>query len=105
MKPEFAAQFEERFANRAGMVDTMPGFISNLVLKPTTDGDPYIVLTFWESREHFEAWTSSAAFQQGHARSGSLGRDAFDGPSKVEVHQVIQDSRNREGTTEGAHSH
>lgn len=113
MKPEYAAQFEERFQNRARQVDGMPGFISNLVLKPTSEGDPYVVLTFWESREAFTAWTSSPAFQQGHARSGSLGREAFSGPNKLEVHEVIQDSRDGAsgssgqlpGANDGSHSH
>ena len=92
VKPEFAEPFEAAFAARAGMVDRMPGFVSNQVLRPTKPGDPYVVLTFWESREAFEAWTSSDAFRQGHARSGSLPREAFAGPNQLEVHEVIQDS-------------
>jgi len=55
-------------------------------------GDPYIVLTFWESREQFEAWTRSEAFTKGHATSGSLPREAYSGPSKLEIHEVILDS-------------
>lgn len=92
VNPDFAADFEERFRTRAGMVDQMPGFISNQVLRPVNPGDPYIVLTFWESREQFEAWTKSDAFVQGHARSSTLPKDAFTGPSKLEVHEVISDS-------------
>lgn len=89
VKPEFALAFEERFANRAGLVDAMPGFLSNLVLKPSKPEDPYVILTFWQSREAFEAWTSSPAFQQGHSRSGSLPREAFEGQGQLEVHEVI----------------
>lgn len=92
VKPEHAAAFEERFRNRAGMVDQMAGFISNQVLRPVNEGDPYIVLTFWESRAAFEEWTRSEAFVQGHARSGTMPRDAFSGPNKLELHEVIQDS-------------
>ncbi len=91
VKPEYADAFEQRFAERAGLVDGMPGFISNQVLRPANPDDPYVVLTFWESREAFEAWTRSDAFRQGHAQSSTLPRDAFTG-SKLEVHQVIQDS-------------
>jgi heme oxygenase (mycobilin-producing) len=90
--PAFADEFESRFRDRAGLVDRMPGFISNQVLRPVNAGDPYIVLTWWESREAFTAWTASEEFRQGHARSGTLPKEAFSGPNKLEVHEVFQDS-------------
>lgn len=90
--PEYADHFEENFRKRAGLVDQMPGFISNQVLRPVNPGDPYIVLTLWESREQFEAWTRSDAFVKGHARSGTLPKEAFTGPNKLEIHEVIMDS-------------
>lgn len=90
--PEYADAFEERFRSRARLVDGMPGFISNQVLRPTQPGDPYVVFTLWESRAHFEAWTTSDAFLKGHARSGTLPKDAFSGPNRLEVHEVILDS-------------
>ena len=93
VNPEYAEAFEERFANRAGLVDTMPGFLFNQVLRPSSETQPYIVLSYWESYAHFEAWTSSAAFLEGHAKSSSLPRKAFSGRNVLEVHQVIQDSR------------
>ncbi len=93
--PEYHAQFMDRFRHRAGLVDGMPGFLSNHVLTPTRDGDPFVVLTFWESREAFEAWTSSDAFRQGHARSGSLPREAFSGPNVLEVHEVLETVQNQ----------
>jgi heme-degrading monooxygenase HmoA len=89
---EYAEQFEERFRTRAGLVDEMPGFISNQVLRPVNEGDPYIVLTFWQSRTHFEAWVKSDAFVQGHARSGTLPKETFTGQNKLEIHEVLQDS-------------
>ncbi|MFN2200236.1 MAG: antibiotic biosynthesis monooxygenase family protein [Caldilineaceae bacterium] len=91
--PDYAEQFEERFRHRAGLVDDMEGFQANLVLRPTEPEAPYVVLTFWENREAFEAWTHSDAFTKGHARSGSLPKEAFTGPSVLEIHEVIQDSR------------
>ncbi|MBZ9753051.1 antibiotic biosynthesis monooxygenase [Deinococcus sp. HMF7620] len=93
--PDYADAFEERFRTRAGLVDTMPGFIRNEVLRPAQPGKPYIVLTYWESREAFEAWTTSDAFKQGHARSGSLPKEAFDGPSELEIHEVFLNSDTR----------
>ncbi|MBB6018776.1 antibiotic biosynthesis monooxygenase family protein [Deinococcus radiopugnans] len=98
--PEYAEAFEARFLDRARLVDEMPGFVSNQVLRPVNPGDPYVVLTLWNSREAFEAWTSSEAFIQGHARSGSLHREAFSGPNKLEIHEVIQDSSRPDLTPE-----
>lgn len=90
--PEFAAAFEERFRTRAGLVDSMPGFIRNEVLRPIRQGDPYIVLTYWDNMEAFQAWTESDAFKHGHARSGSLPKEAFSGPNVLEIHEIILDS-------------
>ena len=70
----------------------MPGFISNQVLRPVNPGDPYIVLTLWNARADFEAWVRSDAFIQGHAKSGSLPKEAFTEANKLELHEVIQDS-------------
>lgn len=92
VNPAYADQFEENFRNRAGLVDTMEGFISNQLLRPANAGDPYIVMTHWASRAHFKAWVTSPEFVQGHARSGSLPREAFTGPNKLELHEVILDS-------------
>lgn len=92
VKPEYAEQFEERFRDRARLVDEMPGFVSNQVLRPVNPEEPYIVLTLWNSRAEFEAWTHSEAFIQGHARSGSLPKEAFSGSNKLEIHEVFQDS-------------
>lgn len=89
VKAEYHDAFEARFRDRAGLVDGMPGFIANNVLRPTRDGDPFVVLTFWESHEAFEAWTTSDAFRQGHARSGTLPKDAFSGPNVLEIHEVV----------------
>ncbi|MEM7737550.1 MAG: antibiotic biosynthesis monooxygenase [Deinococcota bacterium] len=93
VNPDFADAFETRFKERAGLVDTMPGFLFNQVLRPTKEGDPYVVFTFWETLEHFQAWVRSDEFKQGHAKSGSLPKEAFSQTNKLEIHQVIQDSR------------
>lgn len=92
VNPEYAEPFEETFRTRAQLVDQMPGFIANQLLRPVNAGDPYIVLTFWESRAHFEAWVRSDAFVQGHARSGTLPREAFTAQNKLELHEVVLDS-------------
>lgn len=93
VNPDYAEAFEERFQNRARMVDTMPGFLFNQVLRPSSEGQPYVVLTFWETYAQFETWTNSEAFREGHAKSSTLPREAFSGRNVLEIHQVIQDSR------------
>lgn len=90
VNPEHAAAFEERFADRSSLVDGMPGFISFQLLRPKEPGDPYVVMTFWESDEDFKNWTQSAAFKEGHARSGTLPAQTFAGHPKLEVYDVIQ---------------
>lgn len=90
VNPDHADAFETRFADRAALVDGMPGFIAFHLLRPQKDGDPYIVMTYWESREDFDNWTQSEAFKEGHARSGTLPPGTFAGHPKLEVFEVIQ---------------
>lgn len=92
IKAEHADAFEERFRERAGLVDKMAGFISNQILRPVNDGDPYVVFTTWRSRADFLNWVRSEAFVKGHAQSGTLPKEAFSGPNVLEMHEVIQDS-------------
>ncbi len=92
VNPDYREQFEERFTNRAREVDKMPGFVRNQVLRPAKPDDPYIVLTVWQSQADFDAWVNSEAFQKGHARSGTLPREAFSGQSKLETFEVILDT-------------
>ena len=93
VNPEFADQFEERFRQRAKHVDNQPGFQANLVLRPTSEGEPYVVLSFWDSQDDFEAWSKSDVFTKGHSKSGTLPKNVFTGPSVLEVHEVFLDTR------------
>jgi heme-degrading monooxygenase HmoA len=70
----------------------MPGFVRNQVLRPGNPEDAYVILTVWESRADFDAWVNSEAFQKGHAKSGTLPREAFSGHSKLETFEVILDT-------------
>jgi heme oxygenase (mycobilin-producing) len=88
--PEHAATLEERFRSRSGLIDDMPGFILNQVLRPMKEGDPYIIVTLWDSYEHFEMWKKSDAFKQAHAQG--LPEGASTGPNHVEMHEVIMDT-------------
>ncbi len=55
----------ERFRNRAGLVDGMPGFMGFELLQG--DGE-LISLTRWASREALDNWMNSEANAQAHAR-------------------------------------
>jgi heme oxygenase (mycobilin-producing) len=90
--PEYAEAFEQRFRERAMLVDQMPGFISNQVLRPVNEGEPYVVFTTWNSRQDFLNWVRSDAFVKGHAQSGSLPKEAFSRSNELEMHEVVQDS-------------
>jgi heme-degrading monooxygenase HmoA len=88
----YAEAFEKAFRERAKLVDQMPGFVSNQVLRPVNDGDPYVVFTIWQSREDFMNWVRSEEFIKGHAQSGTLPKEAFFKPNMLEMHEVLQDS-------------
>ena len=89
---EYADAFEQRFRERAGLVDQMPGFVSNQVLRPVNEGEPYVVFTIWNSRQDFLNWVRSDAFLKGHAQSGTLPKEAFVKSNVLEMHEVVQDS-------------
>lgn len=92
LTPEFAGQFEQNFRERAGLVDGMPGFIRNIVLRPDTADAPYVVMTFWETKQHFEGWVGSDEFRKGHARSGRLPPEAFAKKGSIETFEAFLDS-------------
>ena len=89
---EYAEAFEKVFRERAKLVDEMPGFIANQVLRPVNEGDPYVVFTLWNSRADFMNWVRSEAFVKGHAQSGTLPKEAYFKPNVLEMHEVVQDS-------------
>lgn len=66
--PEYVERFETLFASRAHAIDTMPGFVDMQVLRPGKEGEPYLIISFWESEDSFKTWTSSPAFIEGHKR-------------------------------------
>ena len=87
--PEFAEDFENRFRNRAGEVEKQPGFVRLQILRPVSEETPYVVLTTWESAEHFQAWVESEDFKRAHAGKNPLPAEAFTAPGKLEQHEVI----------------
>jgi heme-degrading monooxygenase HmoA len=59
--------FEKTFVERDRAVDQTTGFIDLQVLRPS-QGRTYVVMTRWNSREAFEAWTQSEAFLSAHRK-------------------------------------
>lgn len=72
---------EERFAGRAGDVDSAPGFERFQLLRPTDDSDEYFVVTQWESDEAFRAWMDSQSFARSHGSDQDAGTTAGDDAS------------------------
>ncbi len=70
---ERRADFEQRFATRAGQVSSAPGFESFELLAPNDDREVCLVITHWESEEAFAAWLGSADFSAGHAQHRERG--------------------------------
>jgi len=66
--PEFRERFEFLFGTRAKAIDTMPGFRDMHVLRPATENDPYLIVSYWDSEAAFKDWTKSPAFIEGHKR-------------------------------------
>jgi len=68
-EPEYQQRFEELFRTRAHAIDRMPGFLGMYVLRPQREGDPYLVVSHWQSEAHFRAWLRSPEFLEGHQRA------------------------------------
>jgi heme-degrading monooxygenase HmoA len=70
------AEFEQRFATRAGKVQDAAGFEGFELLRPNDEREVCLVLTRWRSEEDFQAWLSSSDFAAGHSQhrqSGPVG--------------------------------
>lgn len=102
------AEFEDRFRNRAHLIDRFPGFLRNQVLRPVTrrfnhetggweenrEQGYYLVQTYWESEENFWAWTRSEEFRIAHSRRPPA--EMFAGPSVLEIHEVVLSTEAKE---------
>ena len=68
-EPSYVTRFEELFQTRARAIDRLPGFLRMQVLRPSTDGEPYLVISEWTDEASFLAWTASEEFRMGHRRA------------------------------------
>ena len=67
------AEFEERFAARAGKVEDAPGFEGFELLRPNDEREVCLVVTRWRSEEDFKAWVASRDFAAGHSQHRERG--------------------------------
>jgi heme-degrading monooxygenase HmoA len=68
-RSEYAQRFADMFQTRAHAIDRLDGFRGMYVLAPNAPGKPYLVISHWESEDHFKAWTKSPEFLEGHKRA------------------------------------
>jgi heme oxygenase (mycobilin-producing) len=80
---DYKERVEELFGSRAKQIDTMPGFVDMQVLRPSKNGDAYLIISHWENEPAFKNWTKSSTFLEGHkrgfadlAKAKAEGRDA-----------------------------
>ena len=64
---EYAGHLEQAFARASNMAG-VPGFRAFKFLRSEQGGE-YLVLTEWDDRASFEAWTQSDAFTRAHSGS------------------------------------
>jgi heme-degrading monooxygenase HmoA len=67
------ADFERRFASRAGRVSAAEGFERFQLLRPNDERELCLVVTQWRSEEDFRAWVQSADFAAGHSQHRTQG--------------------------------
>jgi heme-degrading monooxygenase HmoA len=82
-----SADFEERFAKRAGKVSQAAGFEAFELLKPIGDGR-YLVYTRWASEDNFKAWMQSQQFSDGHEQHAERG--PVNGESEIWRFDVLE---------------
>ena len=91
----FVEDIEERFKKRLGSVDSSPGFVRNFVLRPDEDsGEHHIVMTLWEDKASFEAWTQSDSFREAHKSIRETPKEMYAGRNVLEKFEVVSDSSN-----------
>ncbi len=66
---EYIARMEALFCTRQKEIDKVDGFRSVRILKPRKAEEPYLVISEWDSEQHYLDWTQSEAFRIGHKRA------------------------------------
>jgi len=83
--------FEEMWRNRETYLQEVPGFVEFSLLRNWLQSEDktteYISHSTWASREDFDAWTQSEAFNRGHAQGSVKG--VLAGHPIVSLYQTV----------------
>lgn len=80
------AELERRFAARAGVVETSPGFLGFQLLRPVAGETRYFVVTQWEDEASYAAWRDGDARA---AHAGEHGKPVATGANLLEFEVVL----------------
>ena len=82
---EFERGFIEAMRNTLGGV---PGLHKATLMRPESEGLPYISTMEFDSKQDFFAWMRSDSFKASHSNADAAGMQA---PSNVEQHTLIEE--------------
>jgi heme-degrading monooxygenase HmoA len=103
------AELEKRFAARAGLVESSPGFEGFELLRPTSGETRYFVYTRWADEESYQAWVSSQSFAAGNAQERAERAAAEAAPASSDAAGGAADAHGADGGpghgAEGGHPH
>ncbi|WP_257349411.1 antibiotic biosynthesis monooxygenase family protein [Pseudalkalibacillus decolorationis] len=86
--------FEDRFKERAGLVEKEPGCEGLAILRPL-DTETYVIATMWKDERDFEAWRSSSSYEKAHKErdtSNALPQSVFSGKPYLKTYNLIASS-------------
>lgn len=87
---ERAEVFEQHFsASMSGTLGSVPGLVRSTLMRPTTDGAPYIAQIVFDSEESFKGWLHSEAFRAAHGHGP--GGDGQGGGPNVDAYEVVNE--------------
>jgi heme oxygenase (mycobilin-producing) len=88
---EDAEAFEAAFVtNMRETLRGVPGLVRSMLMRPATDGQPYVATMEFASEDDFVAWTRSDAFKAAHANTRTPGVRA---PSGIEAFTIVEEVR------------
>lgn len=77
-----------RFAESSEKMKRVPGCLDFLFLHPEEDDNYQIVLTKWETKDHYETWINSDSFKHAHKqRRENLDKSPTSG-NKIYAYEV-----------------
>ncbi|MFC7073981.1 antibiotic biosynthesis monooxygenase family protein [Halovenus rubra] len=82
---EHSAAFVEQFKETSDHLTEHEGFRGFKVLTPEK-ADTHVSLTFWRSRDDFDAWVNSEDFAEAH--EGDSLSDMMNAHPELEIHEV-----------------